>query len=106
MLFVNKALVLWRAPKAMETDAMPTTRFLLSSIAALCPLAVLAVPFTAGAADINVYTNGPRPVIVDPAPRVYVRPAGVVTVGPRCVTRSVRVWVAGRYVYRNVRVCG
>jgi hypothetical protein len=85
---------------------MPTTRFLLLPIAALGSLAALAVPSPASAADVNVYTYGYRPVIVAPPPRVYVKPAGVVTVGPRCVTRSVRVWVAGRWVYRNVRTCG
>jgi hypothetical protein len=84
---------------------MPATRFLLPSIAALGPMMAFAIPSGAGAADVNIYAYGPRPVYVAPPPRVYVRPAGVVTVSPRCVTRSVRVWVNGRYAYRTVRSC-
>ena len=49
----------------------------------------LAIPTTAGAADINIY--GPRPVVVAPAPRVYVAPARTVVVTPRCVTHTARV---------------
>jgi hypothetical protein len=48
----------------------------------------------------------PRAPLVAPATRVYVGPAAAVAVAPRCVTRSVRVWVDGRYIYRTVRHCG
>jgi hypothetical protein len=67
-------------------------------------VAMLILPSRASAADINVYTYGPRPVVVAPAPRAYVAPARTV-VGPRCITRSARVWVNGRYIYRAVRQC-
>jgi hypothetical protein len=89
----------------METDTMPATRILLSSTVALSSVAMLILPSGASAADINVYTYGPRPVVVAPAPRVYVAPARTAVVGPRCVTRSARVWVNGRYIYRTVRQC-
>jgi hypothetical protein len=66
---------------------------------------MLILPSGASAADINVYTYGARPVVVAPAPRVYVAPARAAVVGPRCVTRTGRVWVNGRFVYRSVRHC-
>jgi hypothetical protein len=77
----------------------------LSSAVALSSVAMLVLPTGASAADINVYAYGPRPVVVAPAPRVYVAPASTAVVGPRCVTRSARVWVNGKYIYRTVRHC-
>lgn len=106
MFFVMPALAERRAAINHGDCNMPTTRVILPSIAALGSLTALVMPSAARAADVTVYAYGPRPVLVAQAPRVYVRPAGVVTVSPSCVTRSVRVWVAGRYVYRNVRACG
>ncbi len=61
----------------------------VSAAAALTAAVFLAIPTTAGAADINIY--GPRPVVVAPAPRVYVAPARTVVVTPRCVTHTARV---------------
>jgi hypothetical protein len=84
---------------------MSATSFLLLSTAALSSAALFAIPSRASAADVSVYAYGPRPVLVAPAPRVYVAPARTVVVAPRCVTRSARIWVAGRYVYRAVRTC-
>jgi len=84
---------------------MPTTSILLSSAVALSSVAMLILPSGASAADINVYAYGPRPVVVAPAPRVYVAPARTVVVGSRCVVRSARIWVNGRYIYRTVRQC-
>jgi hypothetical protein len=82
---------------------MHAVRFLsLGSV--LGGFAAFALP-SAAEADVSIYAYGPRPVLVAPAPRVYVAPARTVTVGPSCVTRSVRIWVDGRYVYRNVRTC-
>ncbi len=83
---------------------MLTTR-LLSSAIALSSAAMLFIPSVAYARDVNVYTYGPRPVIVAPGPRVFVAPPRAVVVAPRCVTRSARVLVNGRYVYRTVRHC-
>lgn len=88
-----------------EIETMPKTRFLLSSTIALSSVGLLAIPSSASAADVNVYAYGPRPVLVAPAPRVYVAPTRAVVVAPRCVTRTARIWVAGRYVYRAVRDC-
>lgn len=84
---------------------MTSPRTLLSSAVALSSVAMLILPSSASAADINVYTYGPRPVVVAPAPRVYVAPARAAVVGPRCVVRTGRVWVNGRFVYRSVRHC-
>ena len=83
---------------------MPTTR-LPSSIFALSSVAMLFLPSVARAADVNVYSYGARPAFVAPAPRVYVAPPRAVVVGPRCVTRSARVWINGRYIYRTARHC-
>ncbi|MFM9846508.1 MAG: hypothetical protein ACKVP3_05030 [Hyphomicrobiaceae bacterium] len=90
-----------------------TASILMSSTVALSSVAMLILPSSANAADVNVHTYGARPVVVAPAPRVYVAPAHRVyvaparaaVVGPRCVTRSARVWVNGRYIYRTVRQC-
>jgi hypothetical protein len=84
---------------------MYTTRNVLSATIALSSVAMLILPSAASAADVTVYTYGARPVVVAPAPRVYVAPARTAVVGPRCVTRSARVWVNGRYIYRTVRNC-
>ena len=84
---------------------MSTTSILLSATVALSSVPMLILPSSASAADINVYTYGARPVVVAPAPRVYVAPARSAVVGPRCVTRSARVWINGRYIYRTVRQC-
>jgi hypothetical protein len=83
---------------------MPTIR-LLSSTVALSSVAMLLLPSGARPADVNVYTYGARPVLVAPAPRVYVAPPRATVVGPRCVTRSTRVWVNGRYIYKTARHC-
>ncbi len=84
---------------------MYTTRNVLSATIALSSVAMLILPSAASAADVTVYTYGARPVVVAPAPRVYVAPARTAVVGPRCVTRSARVWVNGRYIYRTVLNC-
>ena len=84
---------------------MSTTRTVLSATLALSSLAIFILPSGASAADVTVYTYRARPVVVAPAPRVYVAPARVTVVGPRCVARSARVWVNGRYIYRTVRQC-
>jgi hypothetical protein len=46
---------------------------------------MLILPSGASAAGINVYTYGARPVVVAPAPRVYVAPARAAVVGPRSI---------------------
>jgi hypothetical protein len=84
---------------------MQSARILLS-LGVLGSAAMLGLSHNAQAADVTVYTYGPRAPLVAPATRVYVGPAGAVAVAPRCVTRSVRVWVDGRYIYRTVRRCG
>jgi hypothetical protein len=84
---------------------MFTSRNVLSATIVLSSVAMLILPSAASAADVTVYTYGARPVVVAPAPRVYVAPARIAVVGPRCVTRSARVWVNGRYIYRTVRQC-
>jgi hypothetical protein len=84
---------------------MFTSRNVLSATIVLSSVAMLILPSAASAADVTVYTYGARPVVVAPAPRVYVAPARIAVAGPRCVTRSARVWVNGRYIYRTVRQC-
>lgn len=84
---------------------MRTQRSILAVTGAATAMAAIATPTAAGAADIGVDVYRPRPVYVAPAPRVYAAPARVVTVGPGCVTRRMRVWVGDHYIYRTVRRC-
>jgi hypothetical protein len=84
-----------------EIKTVKTMRMLFSAAPALGSVAALAIPSGASLAD--VYVVRPRPIVVAPAPRAYVAPA--VAVSSSCATRSVRVWVDSRYVYRAVRVC-
>jgi hypothetical protein len=81
---------------------MRTQRFLLS-IAVVA--AATAIASSASAADVNVYVRPVvRPLLVPP-PVVRVPAAQAFVVPPRCAIRTTRVWVAGRYVDRSVRVC-
>lgn len=82
---------------------MQAMRLILSSAGVLGSVAMLAMPSGASVAD--VYVTRPRAVVVAPAPRVYVAPSRTVAVSSGCATRTARVWVDGRYIYRTVRTC-
>ena len=70
------------------------------------PATAVAVAASIGALSIIAAAQpADAAVFVARAPRVAVARAGVVTIGPACATRTMRVWVAGRFVYRSVRAC-
>ena len=66
--------------------------------------AAAAASATASAADVVYVRPVVRPLLVPP-PVVRVPAAQAVVVTPQCAIRTTRVWVAGRYVDRSVRVC-
>jgi hypothetical protein len=66
--------------------------------------AAAAASATASAADVVYVRPVVRPLLVPP-PVVRVPAAQAVVVTPHCAIRTTRVWVAGRYVDRSVRVC-
>jgi hypothetical protein len=81
---------------------MMTLRSSLSIAAVVVAAAVSAT--SASAADVVYVRPVVRPLLVPP-PVVRVPAAQAVVVAPHCAIRSTRVWVAGRYVARSVRVC-
>lgn len=79
---------------------------LRSSLSTAVALTAAVSTAPASAADVNVYVRPvARPLLVPP-PVVRAPVTRAVVVAPRCAIRTTRVWVAGRYVNRSVRVCG
>jgi len=81
---------------------MMSPRSLLSI--AIVAAAAAAASATASVADVVYVRPVVRPLLVPP-PVVRVPAAQAVVVTPHCAIRTTRVWVAGRYVDRSVRVC-
>ena len=81
---------------------MMSPRSLLSI--AVVAAAAAAASVTPGAAEVVYVRPVVRPVLVPP-PVVRVPAAQAVVVTPHCAIRTTRVWVAGSYVDRSVRVC-
>ena len=74
----------------------------------LLSIAVIAAATAASASSASaevVYVRSVVRPLLAPPPVVRVPAAQAVVVTPQCAIRTTRVWVAGRYVDRSVRVC-